>query len=120
MGALFLFAAALQYNDPDPIRWIAIYGAACAVSIAAATGRPVLRAALVVGAVSIAWALFGRAATHLKRLHPHVRFVGNEVGADRRSARGIGLLIVTIWMAVVAAGQRRSAGKTRNANYGDI
>jgi transmembrane protein TMEM220 len=33
MALLFAFAAALQFNDPDPIRWIAIYGAACVLSL---------------------------------------------------------------------------------------
>ena len=25
MAALFFFGAAVQYNDPDPVRWVAIY-----------------------------------------------------------------------------------------------
>ena len=33
MALLFAFAAALQFNDPDPIQWIAIYTAACALSL---------------------------------------------------------------------------------------
>src|SRR5206468_7543300 len=28
MVALFLLAVAVQYNDPDPIRWMSIYGMA--------------------------------------------------------------------------------------------
>ena len=28
MAVLFLFAVAVQYNDPDPLRWMAIYGLA--------------------------------------------------------------------------------------------
>ncbi len=31
-GIIFLLSAAVQYNDPDPAVWIAIYGAAAAVS----------------------------------------------------------------------------------------
>jgi hypothetical protein len=30
MGLLFLLALAVQYNDPDPLRWMLIYGAAAA------------------------------------------------------------------------------------------
>jgi Transmembrane family 220, helix len=29
MAVLFLFAAVVQYNDPDPVRWMAMYLAAC-------------------------------------------------------------------------------------------
>ena len=33
MALLFAFAAALQLNDPDPIRWIAIYArSVCSVA----------------------------------------------------------------------------------------
>ncbi len=32
MMAMFLLAAAVQYNDPDPMRWIVLYGIAAAMS----------------------------------------------------------------------------------------
>ena len=35
---LFIFSAALQYNDPDPLRWMLLYAAACGVSLVR-TGR---------------------------------------------------------------------------------
>lgn len=34
MAGLFALAVAVQYNDPDPGRWMALYGAAAAVACA--------------------------------------------------------------------------------------
>jgi hypothetical protein len=57
LALLFLFGAAVQYNDPDPLAWMAIYLAASAASIAAVLHRcPVWLPALV-AVVAIAWAL---------------------------------------------------------------
>ena len=36
---VFVAAAALQWNDPDPLRWIAAYGAAAALALAALLGH---------------------------------------------------------------------------------
>ena len=33
MAALFLFAAVVQHNDPDPLRWMVIYGLAALVCV---------------------------------------------------------------------------------------
>ena len=31
--AAFLFSVAVQFNDPDPLRWVAVYGAAAIVCL---------------------------------------------------------------------------------------
>lgn len=38
LAIFFLAMAALQFNDPDPAYWIAVYGGTAAVSLAAALG----------------------------------------------------------------------------------
>lgn len=38
-GFIFIAFAVVQYNDPDPALWIAIYGVAAALSIAAGFGK---------------------------------------------------------------------------------
>jgi hypothetical protein len=56
MAALFLFAAAVQYNDPDPLRWMAVYGLAalaCVLSLARRLPRVV---PVLVGLGAVAWA----------------------------------------------------------------
>ena len=102
MGFLFVLAAAVQYNDPDPVRWVVIYGAAavaCWLSL-----RRRLRAGfvVVVGAVALVWALtivpsvagkvsFSQLFTDLAMHAPLVE-EGRETG---------GLLLVAVWMAVL-------------------
>lgn len=44
---LFVLFAALQYNDPDPWRWIPIYGLAAFLCYRYATGRPPQAAAIL-------------------------------------------------------------------------
>jgi hypothetical protein len=104
VAALFAAGAALQWNDPDPARWMALYGAACAISLMAARGRPprrVVPAALA--GIAIAWAVA----------------VGVRVGGDsylhmfdawemrtpaiEEARETSGLLIVAGWMVVIAA-----------------
>lgn len=55
MTALFVFAAALQYNDANPLRWAIIYLVAAFVSGLAAAGWPKPRLAAVVLIVALAW-----------------------------------------------------------------
>lgn len=49
-AALLAVTAALQFNDPDPVYWVAVYGLAAAVPVVHALGRraPFL-AALTIG-----------------------------------------------------------------------
>lgn len=56
MAALFLVAAVLQLNDPDPIVWMAIYAAAalaCVLALGRGTPRWLTAA---VGVVAVVWA----------------------------------------------------------------
>ena len=49
-GLLFLLFAYWQWNDPDPLLWISIYGGAAVLSFMAASGRfpmPFLGAAVI-------------------------------------------------------------------------
>ncbi len=58
MTVLLAVAVAVQYNDPDPIPWMAIYGAAAALSaLAVVRGRAPLTPVAVVGVVALVWGL---------------------------------------------------------------
>jgi len=63
MLLLFLFAAAVQFNDPDPLPWVGIYGAAAAVCGLEARRRAPAWAPPVIALIALAWAgtLFYRA-----------------------------------------------------------
>ena len=107
MALLFLFGAAVQYNDPDPLRWVAIYLAASAVCLLAALRHLRWWFAAVVAAVALLWA-----ATIAPRAFPNVRitelFGGWEMANERiEEAREMyGLLLIGAYMSILAAGAR--------------
>ena len=103
MAVLFLFGAAVQYNDPDPLRWIAIYTAAGAVCGLAAMQRLHWWLAAAVGAVALVWAV-----TLAPRAFPNVRllemFSAWEM-ANQRIEEGremYGLLLIALYLSVLA------------------
>jgi hypothetical protein len=111
MALLFLVAVVVQYNDPDPLQWMAIYGAACVVSVTAMLQRRVHPAVpLITGAVALAWSvsiIFGGpgGANYL-----HMFDVWEMQSVNVEQAReATGLLIVAGWMVVLAT-RRRGMG----------
>jgi hypothetical protein len=105
MAGVFAFAALLQLNDPDPVRWIALYGSASLIAALACVNIRIPIAIICgLGLVALVWCV---------RLEA---MVGREVSADElfqswqmkdqtvELAREVrGLFIVTVWMAVTAA-----------------
>jgi hypothetical protein len=106
-AGLFTLGAAVQYNDPDPVRWMLVYGAAAAASLLAALGRLHWAAPAAVALVALLWA-----AT----LAPHVLGVvkpGDLVSAWEMKDSAIeegremyGLLIIFGWMGMLALATR--------------
>jgi transmembrane protein TMEM220 len=106
MAAAFVFSVAVQYNDPDPLPWMGIYGAAAVASAWAALrprGYPWPFPA-VVGAVALVWSFFLLPQVVGKVRLPEL-FASWEMKSPRvevaREAGG--LLIVAAWMAVTAS-----------------
>ena len=96
----FAAMAALQLNDPDPVRWIAIYAAAALVSIASALRRAPPALHLGLGAVAVAWA-----ALLLPTIVREAALTGSEI--EREFG---GLLLVALGMAQLRRDARRPAG----------
>jgi len=113
MAALFAVAVAVQYNDPHPVLWMAIYGAACAVSIVAAwRGSVPVAAPVTVGIIAFIWALDWAATSYVGiGIYSHMFDAWEMKSSSIEEAReATGLLIVAVWMAVVAARSRAGAG----------
>ena len=108
MALLFAFAVAVQYNDPDPAVWMAIYGAAMVFAGLAAAGRSVTAGAAVTGVVALGWAgwLAPRVVGHTSfaDMFGHMGMIDVHAEEGREM---IGLLLVAAWMAVLVAGRRR-------------
>jgi hypothetical protein len=105
MSLLFVICVVLQFNDPDPIRWSAIYGAAAVLS-----GWAVVRpdqcpwyVPALVALISLVWAatiaprVFG--VTSFDDLFKTMKAESPQIEEAREMG---GLLIVGVWMAVIA------------------
>lgn len=103
MTAAFLFSVAVQYNDPDPIRWMAIYGAAAVICMLAIAGRGRWPLAAAVGLLALVWALTLAPAV-IGKVRFGELFEAFEMKDERvEVAREMGgLLIVAFWMLVSA------------------
>lgn len=55
VAAVLGWCAIVQYNDPDPALWIAVYAAGAAMAGLAAAGRYYTPALLLLGAVILFW-----------------------------------------------------------------
>jgi hypothetical protein len=104
MTVLLAVAVAVQYNDPDPLQWMVIYGAACALSaVVVVRGRAPSAWAAAVGIVALVWGLmvargaYGR--SHLSEMFQSWEMKSPGVEEAREAS---GLLIVAAWMAVLA------------------
>jgi hypothetical protein len=103
MAAVFVYAAALQYNDPDPIRWAAIYLAAAAVCFLYVGGRLSWYVAGAIALIALAWA--GTLAFAVwGQVSPGQMFETWKMSnlAIEEAREMTGLLIVAVWMGVLA------------------
>ena len=96
---LFLFAVAVQYNDPDPIRWMAMYGSAAVCCLLALIGRLPRILPAAVGLVALVWAVVLGASV--------VR--GNQPLNSEEGRETMGLVIVAFWMALLRSPRRGPA-----------
>jgi hypothetical protein len=109
-GALFAVAALLQLNDPDPLRWIAIYAAATTACWFAPAWPRRWAFPAAVCIVAIVWA-----AALARRVLPDLDLANLLRAKDlarpviEETRELLGLLLVAAWMAVralSAAGRR--------------
>lgn len=107
MALLFVFAVVVQYNDPDPGRWMAIYAAAAAVSALAAWRKAPRFAPVVVAMAATAWSIAiiagGAAGADYLRMFDAWEMSSARVEEAREAT---GLLIVAAWMIVLAVRSR--------------
>ncbi len=98
MLILFLFWAGFQYNDPDGLLWMAVYGAAAIECVLFFMGRLPRILALLYGGLCIAWAL--------------VLWIGVVVNSefvfDETGREAMGLMICAIWTAFLVRVQVRT------------
>lgn len=103
MVILFLIAAALQFNDPDPIVWISVYGAASLITflfllqkinwyVIATASVFSLVASIFIGVDAMQEA--GLITSSLDSFKMHNM-------AEEKAREAIGLIIIAIWMLIM-------------------
>lgn len=110
LALVFAVSAAVQWNDPDPLPWIAIYGAAAVLSGAFAARRtPAPWLSAVVALAAAAWSLsiaprvVGRVGFAELWTHVGMKTVVIEEGRE-----AVGLAVVAVAMAALAIASRRA------------
>jgi hypothetical protein len=102
MAVLFAFAAVVQYNDPDPLRWMAMYSLAMLACGLALAGRLSRLLPGLMGLGALMWAgtlapgVVGRVS--LGELYQSYGMLSAAVEEGREMG---GLLIVAAWMGVL-------------------
>jgi hypothetical protein len=114
MTLLFVLAAALQYNDPDPHVWIPLYGAAAAVAGWSTLRRAPWWTPATVLAVAGVWCalLIPRVVGHTSLRDMFGTIGMKDVHAEEGRELG-GLAIVALWMLVVLIVELRARRRAR-------
>jgi hypothetical protein len=103
MAALFALCVALQYNDPDPIRWMVIYGAAMVVSVLLPMKRDAAKAGVILGAAALVWAAVLVLGIYDKVSLSDVWLKMSEKGGAVEEEREAGgLLIEGVWLVLAS------------------
>ena len=103
MFLVFLLCVAVQYNDPDPARWMTIYGLAAAACVLYRFRRLRWLFPAAVGAGALVWAalivvhLVGKSIP-MQEVFGTMRMTTEPVEEAREMG---GLLIVSFWMVVL-------------------
>jgi hypothetical protein len=112
MLAAFALSVAVQLNDPDPLRWIAIYGLSSVACVFGLIGRGHWLFPATVGALAAGWA--AAIAPRVVGAVPFADMFGGfemeNVGVEE-SREMYGLLIIAIWMGVLALRMGRGTAR---------
>jgi len=113
VAVMFVVSALLQYNDPDPLRWIVIYLAAAAACMAVFRPRGWWVAAAV-GSLCLIWA-----ATMAPRVLPDlqlghlVKTMEVKTPQIEEGREMLGLAIIALWMAILVGWATLSKARKR-------
>ena len=108
LAALYVVSAALQYNDPDPLRWIAIYLAAAVAAFFLPLRRWAIPLSFAVSSAALLWAvvlfpdIWGKVG--LSDMWLKMSEKGGAVEIEREIG---GLVIVVGWLVLGASLRRR-------------
>ena len=99
---MFVFSVVVQVNDPDPLPWMAIYGAAAVACLLSLLGRLPWRFAVLTGLIALTWAatIAPRVIGQVPFLDMFAEFEMKDIGVEE-SREMYGLLLIGGWMSVL-------------------
>lgn len=109
-GGVFLVSAALQLNDPDPLRWTALYLAGAGACLLHHRAPRYRWPAALVAVAALAW------AASMLGIVPRIAFADlfktMKAGTPliEESREFLGLVLVGCWMLVLSLRSRRQTG----------
>ncbi len=112
MLLLFALGAAVQLNDPDPVRWFAVYALAAAACLLSLLRRGHWALPALLCAVALVWAatLAPGVAGRVPFADMFGAFEMKNIGIEE-SREMYGLLIIAAWMAGLAVRAGRGAAR---------
>lgn len=110
MMLLFVFGAAVQYNDPDSVRWMAIYLAAGLSCLLALRRRLPRWLPWTIAGVAVVWAATFVRGAIAGRVRPGELVEEFEMASPviEEAREMYGLLLIAVWMVVLAIMSRRA------------
>lgn len=110
MGALLVVCVALQYNDPDPIRWMAMYGAAAIVALLLPAKKQLVPAGYLVAAVALVWGAYLLYDVWGRMEVPDlINKMSEKGGAVEEGRESGGLAIAGVWLVFASWFRSRRA-----------
>lgn len=99
---MFFFSIVVQLNDPDPLAWVAMYGAAAIACLLSLAGRLPWWFAVITGLIAVAWAftIAPRVIGEVPFLDMFEDFEMMDIGVEE-SREMYGLLMIGFWMATL-------------------
>lgn len=99
---MFVFSVIVQVNDPDPLAWMAIYGAAALACLLSLAGRLPWQLPVAIGVIALVWALTiaPRVIGEVPFLDMFAEFEMKDIGVEE-SREMYGLILTGGWMAVL-------------------
>jgi len=112
---LFAISTALQWNDPDPIRWSALYGSATVLAVLAFRGvKPTLAYAILI-AICLVWMVSLHTGVEEFVAHHDPGAIARTMKADKpwieeaREFGGLGIVMVYCAVLLVTTTLHRRA-----------
>jgi hypothetical protein len=99
---MFAFSVVVQANDPDPLPWMLIYGAAAVACLLSIAGRLPWLLPVITGIIALAWAatIAPRVVGQVPFQDMFAEFEMKDIGVEE-SREMYGLLLIGGWMALL-------------------